>query len=205
MNPDRQCCSYIVPIPSRRLRTVVGTMVGVAATVLVADDASAADKPSLPPRTSAVSCVVDVSDWPLAFSPMTPPPPSVPRLSGPARKPSRIGPSVCCPTTSRVSDQECMPIRTGLMTNNPSPPTVGARYLAPSGRIWHIRSITARRGRGRNGFELPRRRPRSDHGHHCRAQDDPPRHRRRRSGQSRDATWFRRPKSGLHNTGRERS
>ena len=69
MNPDRQCCSYIVPIPCRRLRTVVGTLVGVAATVLVADDASAADKPSLPPWTSAVSCVVDVSDWPLGVLP----------------------------------------------------------------------------------------------------------------------------------------
>jgi hypothetical protein len=64
MHPSNQNCSSIASLARRRVRTVIRTVAGVAATVLVADVATAS-----PPQPAAAACVVDVSDWPVGVLP----------------------------------------------------------------------------------------------------------------------------------------
>src|SRR5215204_5303113 len=67
---QNQQCSPIASPSCRRFRVAAVTLVGLCTTALVAGCAAAADdSPAPASRSTAASCTVDVSDWPVGILP----------------------------------------------------------------------------------------------------------------------------------------
>jgi hypothetical protein len=64
-----QQCSPIASPSCRRFRAAALALIGLSTTVLVPGAATAADSPALASRSTAASCTVDVSDWPVGILP----------------------------------------------------------------------------------------------------------------------------------------